>query len=773
MIPHDAGHPDPSSPLPTPASREVHPVAGRIGEPPAPHRPQATLPPPPALSSSPDLWSLLTALRHRWISAVLLGGTLAVIAAVTMFLLLAPRHVAFTKIRVGYMEPTFGPNSGQNDFRTILSTTANQLISRPVIWSALKRDDVKKLGLESSDPDPVQTIEDDLKVEFKENSELVTLLFTHSDPKVATTVANGIKEAYLHDWVQRETDRRAATVRKIEKALTGTTSGIGSKRNSLQTLAKNQGTVDPSQARMQRMEALTALQGIRQQQATVQIKLYETKAAQKLFDARVKALQSRAGGKDATSTVPEEVIEETVDAAMERTTKGRELLKEEAEQEKEVARYKRGKFRWDWPFYESARSRLAQTQKKIKTLRAEYTKRARDLASRGVPLSPTSPGGNQPTSPEEIKAMRAQYAEQVEQFTSLNEKLEKEITRLQAQATLAPFQASEIEQLAAEIKSDENIADKMRNDLEKARLELEAASRVTGYQDAELMKKDIKKQLLGTLVAPIAIFGAVCVGLALLEHRQRKIRSAGEISRGLGIRVVGAVPRMPHLERRLVGPGGESDLEGTPIMESIDAIRTRLLHEADVRSTRVVMVTSATAGEGKTTLASALASSLARAGRKTLLLDGDLRRPTVHELFEVPMQPGFSEVLLGEIEVAEAAVEAPQENLYLLPAGQWDREVLLALSRDGLEGVFEKLAEEFDFIVVDSHPVLSATDALLIGRQSDAVVLSVLREVSQMPRVYSAHQQLTGLGIRVLGAVINGTDPEEVFTSATQMASVA
>jgi len=251
------------------------------------------------------------------------------------------------------------------------------------------------------------------------------------------------------------------------------------------------------------------------------------------------------------------------------------------------------------------------------------------------------------------------------------------------------------------------------------------------------------------------------------------VRSAGEISRGLGIRVVGAVPRMPHLERHLVGPTGESELEGTPVMESIDAIRTRLLHEADVRSTRVVMVTSATGGEGKTTLAAALASSLARAGRKTLLLDGDLRRPTVHELFEVAQQPGFSEVLLGEIEVAEAAVESMQENLSILPAGQWDREVLLALSRDGLEGVFEKLAEEFDFIVVDSHPVLSATDALLLGRQADAVVLSVLREVSQMPRVYSAHQQLTGLGIRVLGAVVSATDPEEVFASPATTAAVA
>jgi polysaccharide biosynthesis transport protein len=138
------------------------------------------------------------------------------------------------------------------------------------------------------------------------------------------------------------------------------------------------------------------------------------------------------------------------------------------------------------------------------------------------------------------------------------------------------------------------------------------------------------------------------------------------------------------------------------------------------------------------------------------------------------LQPGFSEVLLAEVELPDAVrPTTTDENLYLLPAGQWDREVLLALSRDGSEGVFEKLAQEFDFIVVDSHPVLAATDTLLLGRQADAVVLSVLREVSQMPRVYAAYQQLTGLGIRVLGAVVNGTNPEEVFTSAAAPAAVA
>src|SRR5262249_31644163 len=139
----------------------------------------------------------------------------------------------------------------------------------------------------------------------------------------------------------------------------------------------------------------------------------------------------------------------------------------------------------------------------------------------------------------------------------------------------------------------------------------------------------------------------VCVILALREHRQRRIQNAGEVARGLGIRVVGAVPHLPNLELHLVGPTGEPELEGHPALESIDALRTLLLRESE--GARVVLLTSGVAGEGKRTWASPRASSLARAGRKTLLIDGDLRRPAVHQLFELPMQPGFSEVLLAEV----------------------------------------------------------------------------------------------------------------------------
>jgi capsular exopolysaccharide synthesis family protein len=230
------------------------------------------------------------------------------------------------------------------------------------------------------------------------------------------------------------------------------------------------------------------------------------------------------------------------------------------------------------------------------------------------------------------------------------------------------------------------------------------------------------------------------------------------------MRVVGTVPPLASTPQgQLVGPGGE---DAHHLVESIDAIRTVLLRDASVQATRVVMVTSATGGEGKTTVAGYLAGSLARAGRRTLLLDGDLRRPACHQLFELPLQPGFSEVLLEEIDLDAAVRPTAVDGLWVVPAGQWDRAVVQALAREGVQKVFDQLKEEFDFIIVDSHPVLAATDALLLAQHADAVIFALLRGVSQLPHVYAAGQQLTTLGVRVLGAVINGMAPEDVYRHA-------
>src|SRR5207247_1833903 len=140
---------------------------------------------------------------------------------------------------------------------------------------------------------------------------------------------------------------------------------------------------------------------------------------------------------------------------------------------------------------------------------------------------------------------------------------------------------------------------------------------------------------------------------------------------------------------------------------------------------------------GKTSLASQLAASLARAWRKTLLVDGDLRNPAAHRLFDLPLEPGLSEVLRGEVNVTDAVKPTSLSRLWLMSAGHWDAHAVQALAQDGVGTMFEQLKEQYDFIVVDSCPVLPVADSLLLAQHVDGVIFSILRDVSRMPSVHA------------------------------------
>jgi capsular exopolysaccharide synthesis family protein len=172
------------------------------------------------------------------------------------------------------------------------------------------------------------------------------------------------------------------------------------------------------------------------------------------------------------------------------------------------------------------------------------------------------------------------------------------------------------------------------------------------------------------------------------------------------------------------------------------------------------MVTSAVAGEGKTSLSCHLATSLARAGRKTLLIDCDLRSPAAHQLFELPVEPGVCELLRKEVELADAVRPTPAANLWIIPAGRVNAETLQELAQDGIAPILEELKKQFEFLVIDSSPVLPVVDALVIGQQVDVVIFSLLRSISRIPNVYAAYQRLSTLGVRMLGAVVNGVNKE-------------
>jgi capsular exopolysaccharide synthesis family protein len=194
------------------------------------------------------------------------------------------------------------------------------------------------------------------------------------------------------------------------------------------------------------------------------------------------------------------------------------------------------------------------------------------------------------------------------------------------------------------------------------------------------------------------------------------------------------------------------------LVESVDATRIMLAHAARVDSLRMVLVTSAVGGEGKTSLSSHLATSLARFGQRTLLIDGDLRRSMVHRLFDQSQGPGLCELVRDEVDPAAAIRPTAISDLWILPAGHFDDRALPMLAQPGARRLFDRLREQFDFIIVDSAPVLPVADTLLLCQHVDATLFSVLRDVSQVPKVEAAYQRIAALGVPTLGAVVLGID---------------
>src|SRR5262249_5038892 len=135
-------------------------------------------------------------------------------------------------------------------------------------------------------------------------------------------------------------------------------------------------------------------------------------------------------------------------------------------------------------------------------------------------------------------------------------------------------------------------------------------------------------------------------------------------------------------------------------------------------------------------------------------------KPAAHRVLGLSLAPGVSELLREEASLAEVIRPTQIDGLSLLSAGLYDALALQALAQDALREPFVRVREQYQFIVVDSCPVLPVADALLIAQHVDAVLFSVLREVSEMPKIYNAYQRLAVLGVRMLGAVVSGTQSD-------------
>ena len=263
--------------------------------------------------------------------------------------------------------------------------------------------------------------------------------------------------------------------------------------------------------------------------------------------------------------------------------------------------------------------------------------------------------------------------------------------------------------------------------------------------------------------APAAMSLVVLALFVLVEARGGRVHDPEGLPARLNLHVLGVVPPLPKGRPAAGRPStrGEArsrrDLDR--FIQGLDHLRVAICSGRDAwgRSRRSIVITSACGSEGKTTLAAQLAERCVNAGLLTLLVDADLRNPTLSRMFDLPDGRGLANVLRGEAMAEEAiSVIGGAGGFHFLPAGSPRVDPGRLLHGDRLAKLLAGARESFDIVIVDAPPVLPVPDALTIGRWVDGAVLAVRFDSSRYPLVERANRRLLAVGVPVIGAVVNG-----------------
>lgn len=296
------------------------------------------------------------------------------------------------------------------------------------------------------------------------------------------------------------------------------------------------------------------------------------------------------------------------------------------------------------------------------------------------------------------------------------------------------------------------------------------------------VKPDLFKNLLMSLIAGSLLTAAFIVGA---DHINRRFRAPGETTFHLDLPELGVIPdhvslRISQNKNRktnLLLDIGQDDASArqslagwqdnpTLVTESYrSTVTSILLGELKGTLSPVILVTSCDRGEGKSTTISNLACALAEIKRKVVLIDADMRKPQLHQIFGIPNTWGLGDILAERNSLADASLEClarptPIDGLHLLPAGPGVSNSWTLLNSRRMADLVAKLRTNFDAVLIDTAPMSYIPDARVLGRLADGVVLVVRAGETTRDQAMAAKARLLADGISVLGTVLNRWDPK-------------
>jgi len=239
------------------------------------------------------------------------------------------------------------------------------------------------------------------------------------------------------------------------------------------------------------------------------------------------------------------------------------------------------------------------------------------------------------------------------------------------------------------------------------------------------------------------------VGALLSDQVDSRIRRAADVERATNLDVVGTIPSIRSLSA--------ASMSAQISKDAFRNLRTHLRFAGTDGKPQVMVVTSATPRDGKSTVAANLAMTLADQGGRTLLIDADLRRPQVHTTFGIEQEPGLADIVLGRVSAKDAAQPSPEvPALSVLTCGTGVKNPAELMGSRVFEECILQLRDMYDYIVIDTPPLMAVTDAALVGAVADGTLIVVRANKTDSEALSAAVNQLRRLHVPLLGIVMNG-----------------
>lgn len=673
---------------------------------------------------------LMNCLRRRWLLALCMGLLIGgAVAGVLLWCFpLSASTIAFIEVKPKADTDVLA-NSPQRLTQTEIEGQKYKhlsIVKSPnVLDAALKqRDDIAQMEAVLKEDDPSLWMFEELQVSFPNDGDYMEIRYNgEEDPAEMREIVQAIVDAYINEAQTGERQRKQDMIRLLKEKRDEITSNLKSR---LRELTREKASAENSHS----PSAETETRMLQTEIARLTSQIEEAK--RELVEIEVAA---RVAYEEATS-----------DAVI------ANMVQEELAQDPFLMTYQQQLFQIDIELQSlSGTSRnknsgpIQRLRESKQVIRAQMEQHRQQRTAELHQQYKNMPNDVLQSVMVE-KQIRQSAA--MQRMQAYQKQIEEKTERLMLLTRTDP----DIEYREHEVEADQESIAELTKNIESLEVQEVAGDRVRVMNNATTIEgiNTIERFAIAG-VGGLAAMLATCYAVALIEFRRRRLNGARDMDEGLNVRVLGVLP-CTTARKSLAG----GSLASAQVGEAIDNVRATLMHDSTSKRRQVVLVASPATMEGSTTVACNLAVSLARSGRRTLLVDGDLRAPALHKLFGLPLDSGLCEVLRSEIDVTDAVQASSSEGLYVLTAGACDMEAIHALATDLPQPIFDKLRAEFDFVVIDGAPILSLSDSLSIGQHVDGAILTVLRDHSEVRQIHRSIELLKDLGVDLIGSVVNG-----------------